>query len=397
MSIRAVAVARQPIYDRSFELHGYELLYRRPATHQVASQLGDQMTAEAVMAATDLDLLSDSRVPTYINVDRGLLLSPELPGMLPKGVVIEVLETIAIDDEVVTACRTLAASGFRLALDDFTFSPGCEPLLELAAVVKLDVQAASRREITDLYERCRRYGASLLAEKVETSQELSWTLDLGFDLFQGYRLARPELRQTQRLDSTATSHLRLATEVLNPDFDLARVEEIVRLDPALALQLMKLAGTGSAHGTRRAVRNLKEALVLAGERRVRGWISLLVLSRAGLTTPQSLEAGLMCARMCELLNPDDPSAAFTAAIVANFIDYFATEDAPFEQWLDPHLLAVALRHEGSTGRILADVQDFQRDPSAAALRTDLPRTDFLDVASQATRWSVEVLTSLAAS
>jgi EAL and modified HD-GYP domain-containing signal transduction protein len=53
-------------------------------------------------------------------------------------------------------------------LDDFRYTPEQEPLLELATIVKLDVQAIPRDELAGEVARLKPRGLQLLAEKVET-------------------------------------------------------------------------------------------------------------------------------------------------------------------------------------------------------------------------------------
>jgi c-di-GMP-related signal transduction protein len=49
----------------------------------------------------------------------------------PENVVLEVLETITVDDEVVAGVAALVAAGYRIAIDDFVPGSGHERLLTL--------------------------------------------------------------------------------------------------------------------------------------------------------------------------------------------------------------------------------------------------------------------------
>src|SRR4029079_13574267 len=82
--------------------------------------------------------------------------------------------------------------GYVLALDDFVFEPGYEPLLGLASIVKLDVLGKSPTEIRELIDRVRPFGVRCLAERVEDAATRAECATLGFELFQGYFFARPE-------------------------------------------------------------------------------------------------------------------------------------------------------------------------------------------------------------
>ena len=64
---------------------------------------------------------------------------------LPRGsTVIELLETVEPDAEVLEACRSLREQGYQIALDDFVFRPGFECLLDVADLVKIEIQSCPR-------------------------------------------------------------------------------------------------------------------------------------------------------------------------------------------------------------------------------------------------------------
>ena len=135
------------------------------------------MTAQVVLGALTIgidQLVGDKTM--FCNAERGVLIGETPVTLPPHRTVIEVLETVAVDDETVEGCRQLVEAGFRIALDDFVWIPGAERLLELASIVKIDVLALSRAEVAALVDRCRPYGVELLAEKVESPDDVAWAM-----------------------------------------------------------------------------------------------------------------------------------------------------------------------------------------------------------------------------
>jgi len=109
-------VARQPIVDRDREVVGFELLYR-PCRTSPAVVGGDRMTAEVVLGALTIgvEALVGDKV-MYCNAERGVLVGETPITLPPERTVVEVLETVAIDEELVAGCRDLVARGYALAL-----------------------------------------------------------------------------------------------------------------------------------------------------------------------------------------------------------------------------------------------------------------------------------------
>jgi c-di-GMP-related signal transduction protein len=132
-------LARQPIFNSDRAVYGYELLYRSGAGNYY-----DAPNVEMASASTADNLLLfgiDRLAPgcrSFINCTRDFLVR-DFATMLPKDrVVLEMLETIEIDDEVLAPCRRLKQAGHPLALDDFLDRPEWKPLVALADFIKMD-------------------------------------------------------------------------------------------------------------------------------------------------------------------------------------------------------------------------------------------------------------------
>ena len=225
-----------------------------------------------------------------------------------------------VDDETVQGAADLVERGYRLALDDFVWVDGAERLLELASIVKIDVQAQSRDEAEALAARCAPYDVLLLAEKLETDEELAWARAAGFDLFQGYGIERPHVVRAQTIPASALAHVQLAMTLLTEDVDFDELDSILRREPGLVLQVLQLASIGAGRGLRREVRTVREALVLLGTVRIRQWVALTLLTGRPGAGPDGLATALVRARACELLARQrgvaEPDFAFTVGLLS---------------------------------------------------------------------------------
>ncbi len=190
-----VGVARQPIFDRSGKIVGYELLHRPMPIRDA-----DAATANVIVRSV-VDIGLEQLVgahPAYINVTREFLLDFRPLRIAPGQFVLELLENQTIDDALLEVMHELTAAGFRIALDDFRFADGWESLIEFAGTVKLDIRELTGDALVDTFARLGDHDVTLLAEKVETRAEYELCRALGFDAFQGYFFARPELVTTAR-------------------------------------------------------------------------------------------------------------------------------------------------------------------------------------------------------
>jgi diguanylate cyclase (GGDEF)-like protein len=238
-AVSRVAAGRllTPVYQAVYSLHtgevvGYEGLVRPMANSGFADPTQLFVAAESTGRTVELDFASletvlagarglDERLYLSVNLSPRSLETEsfsafELLGLArshgidPSRLVVELTEREAIEDlsRVRTALAALRRHGVRAAADDVgAGNAGLRLLSELTFdVMKIDlslVQAGAARESADavlhaLSDLARRSGQSVVAEGVETPDQLQEVIGLGFDSAQGYLLRRP----AESLDAT---------------------------------------------------------------------------------------------------------------------------------------------------------------------------------------------------
>lgn len=320
-------LGRQPILDRSEQLLAYELLFR--SSHANAASFADhdqvQATATVVTNAFSQLAVGDALGPYrgFINVDRDFLFS-DMIELLPKdAVMLEILETVVPDAAVVARCRELRNKGFQLALDDFAgLDSHYDELLTLVDVVKVDLQPLSQEQIRTIAARVKPTGAQLLAEKVETREQMEFCRELGFELFQGYYFARPTIIAGKKLDHSQLALMRLTTLLLE-DADTAEIEKIFKQEPGLVVNLLRLTNS-VASGVRTRTTSLRHAITVLGRRQLQHWLQLLLFAgQQGGTASPLLQFAATRGRLMELLaetlrtkTPELADQAFMTGIIS---------------------------------------------------------------------------------
>jgi len=299
-----VFIARQPIFDRSRKVFGYELLFRASGDATTCGSGSEQATARVItdaVLAFGLDTLTMGHL-AFINVTRDLLLDG-MPAALPANrVVMELLEDIEADSEVLAAVRLLRRRGFAIALDDFVLTDRTADLVPFADFIKVDVQA--RSQVLALRNLLARPGArrsALLAEKVETVRQFESATRQGFTYFQGYFFGRPTTESTKALPESRAGHLRLLGALQDPNLSVHALEDLIRHDALLCYRILKTVNC-TAFGHTARVESVRQALVMLGIDAVRRWASIWLLAGLGETAPAELVTmATVRARVCELL------------------------------------------------------------------------------------------------
>ncbi|MGB7731500.1 MAG: HDOD domain-containing protein [Candidatus Acidiferrum sp.] len=292
-------IARQPIFDKRLQVFAYELLFRggpenyfQPYRNASSSVIADSITL------FDLQNLT-GHARAFVNVDE-LALRLGAPKLLPpERIVVEILETVSPTDEIVAICRDLRTAGYVLALDDFVDQPKMAPLVELAQFLKVDfrlLDADAREKLARKYAEGK---ASLLAEKVETEQELAEARQLGFSYFQGYFFCKPSMIETREIPGDKLLQLELLNAVAAPELDYAAIEQLLKREPSLLYRLLRYLNSPLL-GLRAEIQSVRHALSMLGEDEFRRWVSVFaVVAMSAGKPPELVRTALTRAYFCE--------------------------------------------------------------------------------------------------
>lgn len=299
-----IFIGRQPILNSDQQLVAYELLFRGSAQAGAANVVDDVQATSRLLINTfnnfGVERALGSKI-AFINVSEGLLFSDVLEVLPADKVVLEVLESVTPSAEVASRCRALKDKGYQLALDDFVYRPEFEPLIPLVAYIKLDIRALGTRGLQDQVRILRGRGPGLLAEKVETRQELDVCRAQFIQYYQGYYFAKPETLRMKRLDPSSQLLMQLFGMVISKA-DPKAIEVGFRQDVALSYNLLRYinsVGFGLLH----KVESIRHALVVLGHTKLARWLTLLMYSTSSQSAaPQALfQTALTRARLAELL------------------------------------------------------------------------------------------------
>ena len=343
-------LGRQPILDREQRLFAYELLFRNGQRN--AAEVTDDVRATATVIANAFAELGVEaalgRHRGFINVDEAFLFSDVLELLPRQAVVLEILETVPPTPEVVERCKALKAAGFTLALDDvIQLQPAYAELLALVEIIKVDIQPLTRVQLIELAMQLKPLGKQLLAEKVDSRQQMEQCLKLGFTLFQGYYFAKPTIIAGKKLDHSQLSLMKLMKLLLS-DADTSELEKALKPEPGLTVNLLRMTNSVGT-GVQIRITSLGHAITVLGRRQLQRWLQLLVFA-SGKHESHGNPLLVMAAtrgRLMELLagdrHPGDHALADQSFMVGIMSLMPALMGLPIEEIIAPLGLASKVR------------------------------------------------------
>jgi c-di-GMP-related signal transduction protein len=300
-----IFVARQPIFDGSQRVFAYELLFRSgPENYFTPGRSPELQTSHVISNGMfiGLAMLTDNK-PAFVNFSREALVGDLALALPPKEIVVEVTESVVADDETMAACHRLKKAGYHLALDRFEDVDERRPLTQFADFIKVDVRDVGEDVAAATATKFKTPTLRLVAEKVESREQMLAAKAQGYDYFQGYFFSRPIIVSTRTIPGFRLNYLRLLAELNRPETDMRRLEEVVKQEASMTFRLLRRVNS-AAFGFRLEPSSLRHALVLLGEREIRTCATVWAMADMARDVPSELVvASTLRARLCEMLAP----------------------------------------------------------------------------------------------
>lgn len=359
-------LARQPVFNKSQDVVAYLLLYRN-SDEQAPQTINDHLATSSVILNTYASICQDGEVrslPCYIKLTDKTLMAENFPELPKEHFVLEILGHSNITPEFVERIKELSQLGYRIALSDYKQDPKFEPLLNYIQIVKVDIQSTGLDHLPHILKDLRSYHLEMLADKVETQDEFRKCMELGFTLFQGYFLSKPEPIKGKKLGSSKILLLQMMVELQNPQATAQSVEQLVINDPLLTYRILRVVNS-AAFSLRREIESLSHAISLLGFEQIRKWVSLFLVTdtqeKPEELTRTMLVRGRMCELLAEMLGRDQPINNFIAGLFSK-LDVLLDMEMPelLEQVpLQADVKAALMNYEGQLGEILEQVCKYE--------------------------------------
>ena len=400
-----IFIGRQAIYDKQLKVSAYELLSRSNSEHNKAfvgeHNANHATTIVMLNALTEIGLQQlVGKHPAFINLTYDFLISEDAFPDLHNQLVLEILEDVAVTDELVTAVKKLSDSGYMIALDDFIYHDKMLPLVEIADIIKIDILQLDEQGIRDHVKKLQQYNVRLLAEKVETPEEYELCKELGFDYFQGYFFCKPKIVEGHRAPENRITIINLLAKLQDPEVRIEELEELISHDLALAYRLLKYINS-AAFAMRREINSIHHAIVMLGLNTIRSLANLMLMSNINDKPPELFVLAIIRARMCEELalhiNKKRKDTFFTAGLfsVIDALMDSTMEDVISQLPLSSDLNEALLEQKGIMGEALKCCIAFERADWSNVQFQNLEEKIIQKAYFDAVIWSNEVTSLIA--
>ncbi|MBD5098368.1 MAG: HDOD domain-containing protein [Clostridiales bacterium] len=367
-------IVRQPIRDQAGSTIGYEILYH--GANQAFSSDSSTSSAEFAAANTIYNFLTDNS-PKVLKGTLNfmtfttMLLMKKTPRLFDKNdLVIQIDDAVIIHPLSMHLVRQYAKEGYRVAVNDFQFTPRYLALLDDIHFIKINAKNASEVTIRNTVEIAHSMNIKCIVTHVDDPQLYQRAVALGADGLEGSYVAD---KLTTRAHSSAyiqSNFFQLMVAVTKDEPNVEEIEQLIAADASLTYGLLKMVNS-AYFALRHRATTITQAIMTLGLGQLKQWIYLLSASNAeNEVDPGSeefLKRSFMRANFCsELMNyaKDMPISKSEGYLMGMFSTLNYLIDAPLEEILAEvpvadEIKSALLRREGRCGKLYELVLSYE--------------------------------------
>ncbi|OHE06991.1 MAG: diguanylate phosphodiesterase [Sulfurimonas sp. RIFOXYD12_FULL_33_39] len=366
-----VFMARQKIFSKMGTVHAHELLFRDHAHGIKEFPSNIKATSHVIINSltniSAVELLGKDGIG-FVNIDETILTSDILDVLDKEKFVLELLETIELNDKVIKKIKQYHARGFKIAIDDFDCSGKMIkkflPLFKYIYMIKIDVLDSEPQNLVNVVEKLKKTGIKLLAEKIETKEEYNKYIKMGFDFFQGYYLHKPEVLEINRYKESTQIVILQLIKIIRQDGQTSAIEAYIKQQPDLSYKLLKFLNNQTIVSVK--IESITQIITLLGRDKLLRWLMVYIYSEIS-NNPASELILKMATKRAERMEADalpaDKDKAYLAGMFSLLDAIFETDIKDLMKYinLDKDITSLVIEKKGKFASSFLKAEKSERD------------------------------------
>ena len=400
----SIFLARQGIYDRKSNVVAYELLYRNSEKNTFPIHIDEGYSTIKLMsniAMIGIYEITNGR-KAFINYPKNII-KTGLTTFFPKeNIVIEVLESVELTEEIIVSLKSLKEMGYEIALDDVVDADRIDGFIDVIDIIKIDFKSTSKKIRKTIVNKIKDYNIRLLAEKVETQEEYQEAYEDNYDYFQGYYFNKPILLKEKDMSINKRIYSMIMLELMKEDFNINNIEDIIKSDTTLTYKLLKFLNC-RYFGFLAPIKSLRQAIALLGRNKLRRWTLLIAVSEVS-NDEENINKTIIRGRFCEIIqeeiNPEKSQKAFLVGLFSN-LDISMSKDMDVALKginLDSEIRDALMGKENTLGDILNLIKCYEtlnfNEIAESCKKLNIKKETLAIKYVEALKWSTNLLNNI---
>lgn len=279
-----IHLSKQKIFNRKNEVFAYELLFKDGSDSYTGLSNSVKETSQLIMSSItspELDRLLGKKSLGFVNIDETTLTKGILDILDKDRFVLNILEDIKLDDAIINKIIQYKKRGFMLSLERFDSSAEMlhkfKRLFSFIDIIKMDIALSVPENLEKVVKKFEGTRMRLLAQNIETKEDYKRCQELGFHLFQGYYLDRPEVIEIVGPKEAAQFVILQLIKIIKED-DSAneKLELFLKKQADLSFKLIQFFNTSEKVNVK--VESLTQVINLMGRQKLLRWLMVYLYS-----------------------------------------------------------------------------------------------------------------------
>ena len=296
-------LTRQAVFDRNRNIHAYDLIFE---------DYKDSVDYEAIenkrikficnLGTSGLSNFTDNKKSfcnfTYVSLLEGI---PELLGK--DNIIVQISSKINNINNIRSDLNDLKESNFEIAYVIKNINDYNEDICSLIDIFKIDFNNLSEYDIRKLSSKIRRDNpmCELFANNIDNEEKYNLAEELNFNYFSGKFYSNPVAFLDKDIAVKNSNRFDIVIELLKEDLDIERLEYIIKTDLSISYKLIRFLNS-PVFGFVQNINSIRQAIMLLGEKGLRRWLTLVVVSEMYNTrNEEMMNNTIIRGRFCELV------------------------------------------------------------------------------------------------
>jgi len=367
-----VYLGRQPVIDLHENLFAYEILYR---DGDKTNTITDDRYASAAVINNVLNKFGTQSLlgnrKAFVKIDQKFLMNDIIFSIPKDFFIFSLFDSVEINAKTIERVQQLFEKKYTLSINDTSLTLAhlqkYKPIFKELSYFKVNFQESIDAQTKELIGELKKNGIKVVGTHIEDSVYYSLAKQNGCDLFQGYFLAKPNIVQNAKYDSSQFNILRLYNLLMN-DTNIDEITKEFENNHALTIQLLQFINSGY-FSFKNKISTIHHVLTLMGRTQLSQWLMLMVysksVSKSDGVSPLMLMAKNRTELMQKVLKMIHPDAKSNAMGEAYFVGMLSLIDALFgielsqileTMHISEGIKEALLKHKGLLGEIYLFVQ-----------------------------------------
>ena len=286
-----IYISKQKIFDARKDVFAYALAFK-DSEHKPANFSNNvKGTAQLIMSSissSELDNLLGRKSLAFINVDEVTLTKGILDVLDKDRFVLNILEDINLTEDVISKIVQYRKRGFRLSIEHFDSSAKMiikfKRLFNYIDIIKMDILLSEPENLEKVVRKFKGTRIKLLAENIESKDDLLEYFEMGFDYFQGYYLDKPQTIEIAGVKEPAQFIILQLIKMIKQSDTTEQLELFIKGQPDLSFKLIQFFNNSKKLNIH--VESLTQVLTLMGRDQLLRWLMVYLYSEVS-TNPAS--------------------------------------------------------------------------------------------------------------